>query len=169
MSIATELNKLSTNLENAYTALSAKGAILPERKTLKNLSSTIDSIKASSFESKSNRMILSNGVLSWRNAELEDDTFDEVLSVSDYGMTNAYFSNYGSDMGAIEGAINFKNLKSVGRYGMTQAFWNSNISSFTIGDKLEELKAGSFNQTFDGCKKLKDVKIGGLSSTNLDG
>jgi len=44
MTIATELTKLETNLNNAYTALENKGATIPNYKNFDNLTSTVETI-----------------------------------------------------------------------------------------------------------------------------
>lgn len=45
MSIETELNKLQTNLSNAYTSCNNKGATIPSSQNFDNLATTIDSIE----------------------------------------------------------------------------------------------------------------------------
>lgn len=44
MSIATALNDLSGRINDAYTALENKGAVMPSEKTTHNLSACIDTI-----------------------------------------------------------------------------------------------------------------------------
>ena len=48
MSIATEIQKLQTNLANAYDALEDKGATMPASQTMANLVGTIESIPTGS-------------------------------------------------------------------------------------------------------------------------
>ena len=44
MSIATAINDLSSRINDAYTALENKGAVMPSEKTSHNLSACIDTI-----------------------------------------------------------------------------------------------------------------------------
>lgn len=44
MSIQSEINRISGNVADAYSALSAKGATLPSKQNTDNLPSTIESI-----------------------------------------------------------------------------------------------------------------------------
>ena len=46
MSISSEISRIKTNVANAYTALSAKGATMPSARNTANLKSTIESIES---------------------------------------------------------------------------------------------------------------------------
>ena len=46
MSIKTEIDRISSNIENAYIALNKKGATMPDVMNSKNLKSTIETISS---------------------------------------------------------------------------------------------------------------------------
>ena len=90
MSIESEITRINNNIAATYTALSAKGATMPETENSANLASTVATVPSSDPVNKVFDVV--DGVVSKHVVTFNENSFDGVTSISNYGLQSAYYS-----------------------------------------------------------------------------
>lgn len=98
MSIASEVQRIKTNIQNAYNACESKGATLPSTQNSENLTTCINSISTGSSNSTNDVMLgreVVNGVLQHKQESFKFALPSEVTNIEDAGLCYLFFAtNY---------------------------------------------------------------------------
>lgn len=123
-SIDEQLNTITQDVADTYTALGAKGATLPAKKGTSNLKATVDSLPKSGFPFT--RCTLDDkGVLSRVPANIDDDTFKGVKTISS---------------SALEDACGYVNGISYLRFPDLETIYNKGLKNFSSGGSINSVK-----------------------------
>lgn len=136
MSIESEITRINNNIAATYTALSAKGATMPETENSANLASTVATVP-SGGDPANKAFGVDNGVLSApKNITFSENTFADVTSISNYGLYYKYYcrAENASNPG---GVIKFDILTSIGSNGLYSAFEYCNITSVSFNSLIQ--------------------------------
>lgn len=135
MTIIDEVNRIKSNIANAYTACESKGATIPENANSNNLQETIESISAGSGEKY--------GVTA--EALLGDVDSDGVLqpSTKDYDVV-------------------FTGVRDIGYRTLYYGFLEKNIKSLTFPDATQITGNDSCYNMCQYCKNLQSVSFPNL-------
>ena len=127
-SIDEQLDTITQDVADTYTALGAKGATLPVKKGTSNLKATVDSLPKSGFPYT--RCTLDDkGVLSRVPTNIDDDTFKGVKTVSSSALEGA--------CGYVSGIyhLRFPDLENIYNKGLKNFSSGGSINSIQIDDK----------------------------------
>ena len=127
-SIDEQLNTITQDVADTYTALGAKRATLPAKKGTSNLKATVDSLPKGGFPYT--RCTLDNkGVLSRVPIKLDDDTFKGVKSIGPNALESAGGSLFGDIM-----YLRFPDLETVSSNGFKNFLTNGSTNALCIDD-----------------------------------
>ena len=127
-SIDEQLDTITQDVADTYTALGAKGATLPAKKGTSNLKATVDSLPKSGFPFT--RCTLDDkGVLSRVPIKLDDDTFKGIKTVSSHALEYAGGILFGDIM-----YLRFPDLETVNTAGLKNFLTNGSINALCIDD-----------------------------------
>lgn len=195
MSIASEIERIKSNIASAYTAASAKGATMPDVQNSANLSGCIDTITtgggapATKFGASVDTWIGDvdeNGVLSAPTAETVLD-FTGVKEIASSCMQYMFYERVNIT------SVILGSLQNVKSYGMYNAFYGTSITSvdlsllqnvesyglyYAFGDcediaivvvcSLQKIGSSGLKGAFIGCKKIKIISYPSLTSVQSD-
>lgn len=117
MTIASEITRIKTNIDNAYTALEAKGATIPETKNSANLADTINTITDGSGETNYlGRIVTEDGVLQFPYEGFAFSLPSDVTSIGAYGLQYAFYNCLNLTSAGLD------NVTSIDRGGLQYAF-----------------------------------------------
>ena len=188
MSIASELNNLSTNILNAYDAIETKGGTIPTNKNMVNIPSAVDSIPAGGSFTGIPKSVVNSEYTSTTDVT-EFAIPSEATSVSTYMFWYAFYqspslkkfdahsittANKGyafaracESCGNLE-TIDFSNLATVtgqGSYGFQSAFSScSKLTSASFPKLTSVAGQSAFSNTFTNCTGLTNVSFPLLAS-----
>ena len=120
-SIDEQLNTITQDVADTYTALGAKGATLPTKKGTSNLKATVDSLPKGGFPNKLYN-VDANGTVTALSDTFNEDTFKGIVKVE----SGFDFFFYSQDK---EGYICFPDLETISG----KAFTNADNSDSSIG------------------------------------
>lgn len=146
MSIATEITRIKTNIANAYTKLSERGATLPTSQNSENLASTINTIPTSSPSSNNLSKITVN--LDDKITELVENNVIEIIIPDTVTTIGTNFKNW-TALTSITISENITNILGTAFSGC------SNLTSVTIGNGVTILG----NSLFANCTNLTNVTL----------
>ena len=169
MSVADQINRIKTNIANAYSAAEAKGATIPEVKNSENLSACVDSITTgggTQFGLAAEQVLgtlVGEGILTL--PVLPSITFTGVKSISSYVFYYKFYQRTFED-GA---SVSFPDLTSVGTNSMVNCF--AGCTSLTTVDlsSLTSVGTNSMYNCFTGCTSLTTVDLSSLTSIGYNG
>jgi hypothetical protein len=192
MSISSEINRIKTNIANAYAKAEEKGATIPELKNSANLASCVETI-TSGGGTGSSAGLCPNQIVDGKVIPVSGDMsslFNGVTTIGGYGLTSAFNQNTGitsisapqltriEDYGMYETfyyctgltSINFSALQRVNSYGLYETFRNcSKLASINF-NSLQQVSTDGMYRTFYGCKALTTVSFPALTfAQGLDG
>ena len=154
MTIASEITRIKTNIDNAYTALEAKGATIPSEKNSANLADTIDTITTGSNEAFTGREVSSTGVFQMTSEPIEFSLPDSATSIDDYTLRNAF--NYCDGLTSVDLA----SVTKIGNYGLQDAFANcTNLASVDLNN-VATVGISGLDSTFQNCSSLGYLDLG---------
>lgn len=172
MSIASEIQRIKTNIANAYTQANEKGATLPEQQNSANLASTIESI------SSGGGLNIQHGIIP--KAVDEDGYIIEkevvgLTELSNYVMYNYYNNSENIRLKKVTLPSNLTKIGSAVFDGCTElddinipstlqeignyAFRNTKISRITLPASLKNNYDAIGRYTFYGCNELEEISI----------
>ena len=184
MTIASEITRIKTNIESAYTALEAKGATIPSEKNSANLASTVNTITGGSGETNYlGRIVTEDGVLQFPE---EDFTFSLPSSITSIGTSSLRYAFYecksltSVDLSSVtsigeEGLYSafygctsltsgdLSSLTSIGTYGLYSAFYGTGLTSVDLSN-VTSIDSDGLNHAFSICKSLTSVDLSSLAS-----
>lgn len=146
MSISTEITRIKTNITNAYTKLSEKGATLPALQNSENLASTINTMSTSSSSSNNLSKITVN--LDDKITELVENNVIEIIIPDTVTTIGTNFKDW-TALTSITISDNITNISGTAFSGC------SNLTSVTIGSGVTILG----NMLFANCTNLTNLTL----------
>lgn len=155
-SIDEQLDTITQDVADTYTALGVKGATLPAKKGTSNLKATVDSLPKSGFPNKLYD-VDANGKTLKPSGTFSEGDFDDIVTISDDGN---YFQ-YAFYRANIEGDVIFKNLTNIPSGAFSYAFQNATSKKgFNVKFPKTTRVEGSIYRMFFNCKGLKSFECG---------
>ena len=124
MSIATSLQKLETDITNAYSAINTKGGVIPSDKNTENLANSINSI--------------SSGITPVSN------TFQQTNEITNSYLTNVIYNSDNYNVSEIE---NYENQQTSYRKDMANGYSLGSTKNFVIVDNYAKKNSAITNNT----------------------
>ena len=165
MTIASEITRIKTNIDNAYTALEAKGATIPSEKNSANLANTVATVTGGGGETNYLGRIVTAGILTW-------DYYNFAIIIPSHISSIWYRGLYNICAGALPGglkSIDFNNVSSLGQISLGSAFQNCKSLLSVDFNKITSIGESACENTFDGCSGLTDVNFNKVSSIDKFG
>ena len=130
MTIASEITRIKTNIDNAYTALEAKGATIPSEKNSANLANTVNTITGGSGETNYlGKIVTEDGVFQFPTESFSFSLPSNITSIGDNALRYAF-----QDCTSLT-SVDLSNVISIGSYGLQYAFYgctNYNMRSMVV-------------------------------------
>lgn len=161
MTIASEITRIKTNIENAYTALENKGATLPDVKNSANLADTISNMSvsdSSSSEVYTLREVADDGTIQYVTDSFTFSLPSNVTAIADYCFCGALYGCTGLT------AVDLNNITSIGYYSMYQAFYNCTSLTSVDLSNLTYVDGYGLRNSFTGCTNLTSVNFSSLQT-----
>ena len=193
MTIASEITRIKTNIENAYTALEAKGATIPDEKNSANLASTVNTITGGGGSSGETnylgRIVTEDGVLQFPEESFSFSLPSNATSIGSYGLQYAFYrctsltstglENVTSiDSGGLQHAFyrctsltstGLNNVTSIGGSGLNYAFRDCTSLTSTGLDNVTSIGNYSLQSAFQGCTSLTSTGLNNVTSIDDGG
>ena len=167
-----QLQTIQDNVDDAYTALSSKGATLPAvgSRGTANLASTIATVPSPDPANKAFDVV--NGALSMPTVTFNENTFAGITSVGNNGLYYRFCWNTNAT-----GSVVFQNVTSIGQQSLKSAFYNTSISSISfpsltsIPDQSSgyEINYGAMHYMCAQCKYLESASFPELVTVGKQG
>ena len=161
MTIASEITRIKTNIESAYTALEAKGATIPSEKNSANLASTVNSIIGGGSSGETNylgRIVTEDGILQYPTESFTFSLPSNVTSIGDYGLNYTFYGCTSLT------SVDLSNVTSIGSFGLSDAFESCTSLTSTGLDNVTSIGDYGLNYTFYGCTSLTSVDLSNVTS-----
>lgn len=185
MSIATEIDRIKTNIANAYTAIQGKGGTLPTTADSAHLSDAIVTIPAQEVRSGAtveqfigptvNGALLppenpfdidwsgitqintnaTTGLYAYKILTTEDITIPDVETIEPKGCVNMFTNAQGINY------VSWNKLRHIEADGMRSAFTGSGVAAVFMG-QLQQVDNNGLDFGFQGCDSLEEVDLGQL-------
>lgn len=161
MTIASEIQRINTNIANAYTSASQKGATMPEVQNSANLAQTISTIQGGSGGNPSEvcKYTISNGNISQTSKSLTG-LFDSITSIEEKAMCYAFMD---SDC---YGDVSFPSLTVASRKSFLGCFGGIAIESADFS-ALTTVGESTFEECFSECEDMTSVDFSSLTDTGM--
>ena len=164
MTIASEITRIKTNIDNAYIALEAKGATIPEAKNSANLADTINTVTGGSGETNYlGRIVTEDGVLQFPEEDFTFSLPDNVTSIGDSGL---YYAFYGCTNLTSTG---LNNVTSIGNNGLYYAFYGCTNLTSTGLNNVTSIGNNGLYYAFYGCTNLTSTGLNNVTSIGDSG
>ena len=166
MTIASEITRIKTNIDNAYTALEAKGATIPSEKNSANLASTVNTITGGGSSGETNylgRIVTEDGVLQFPEESFSFSLPSNATSIGSYGLSYAFYrcTNLTS--------VDLSNVTSIGSHGLQYAFYRcTNLTSVDLSN-VTSIGDYGLQYTFYSCTSLTLLSFPKLNSNSFGG
>ena len=166
MSIESEITRINNNIAATYTALSAKGATMPETENSANLASTVATVPSGGGGDPVNKVFdVNEGVLNKPTAAFSDNTFAGVTSVGNNGLKYSFY-----ECKNLTGSVSFPNLTTVGEKGLYYAFDGcTGLTGSVSFPELTTVSSDGLNLSFSGCTGLTTISFPKLNSVGNNG
>ena len=159
MTIASEITRIKTNIDNAYIALEAKGATIPEAKNSANLADTINTVTGGSGETNYlGRIVTEDGVLQFPEEDFTFSLPDNVTSIGDSGL---YYAFYGCTNLTSTG---LNNVTSIGNNGLYYAFYGCTNLTSTGLNNVTSIGDSGLYYAFRDCTSLTSTVLDNVTS-----
>ena len=161
MSITSEIQRINTNISNAYTACEDKGATIPTIQNSANLAECIYSITGGGGVGIP-REITSTGIY---QMPVEQFTFSLPSNVIDIGLRGLAYAFYGCTYLV---GINLSHLtKITGSGALQMGFQNcTNLLSIDFSNVVTISGSSAFSNAFMGCSKLVTINFESLETVS---
>ena len=165
MTIASEITRIKTNIDNAYTALEAKGATIPSEKNSANLASTVNTITGGSSGETNylGRIVTEDGVLQYPTESFSFSLPSNVIGIGTYGLQYAFYNctNLAS--------VDLSNVTSIGVGGLRYAFFECiNLTSVNLSNVTEISSKGLQYACFQ-CINLTSIDLSSIINISNEG
>lgn len=159
MTIASEIQRINTNIANAYTAARQKSAVIPPVENSANLAQTISSITTGGGGNPSEvcKYTIFNGGIGPATKNLTG-LFDSITSINGPAMSYAF-----TDTNCY-GDVSFPSLTTTPRKAFVACFEGSAIESADFS-ALTTAGERSFEECFSGCEDMTSVDFSSLTDT----
>lgn len=189
MSIASELNNLSTNISNAYDTVETKGGTIPTNKNMVNLPTAIESISAGGSFVGIPKGVNAGGIFGSVIEETEFVLPEDATDIAQYTFYYAFYNSVGIkklDMHSLQeittpyalsrccqGATNlesidFSSLERIstgGQYAMQYGFGSCpKLTQVTFPNLTEVRGAYGLNNAFSMCTNLTKLEFPNLTT-----
>lgn len=169
MSIQTAIQNAQTKVANVYTAIQAKGGILPITKNLANLPDTIATIPSNQRKYGATVEDLlgdvdENGLLQYPG-DVTNLTFNGVVCIpSVYMLAHKFYNN------KMLTYVDFPDLVSIHNTSALEAafYGNTALSTFKMNCLVEIFGSNALKDTFYDCKSITDIYFPMLQSSRFD-
>ena len=165
MTIASEITRIKTNIDNAYTALEAKGATIPSEKNSANLASTVNTITGGSSGETNylGRIVTEDGVFQFPTESFSFSLPDNVTSIGNYGLYYAFFGRTNLT------SVDLSNVTSIDNYGLQRAFRDCTSLTSTGLDNVTSIGIYGLSDAFNGCTSLTSTGLDNVTSIGRSG
>ena len=165
MTIASEITRIKTNIDNAYTALEAKGATIPSEKNSANLANTVATITGGSSGETNylGRIVTDDGVFQFPSENFSFSLPSSVTSIGSAGLQYAFqnCTNLTS--------TGLNNVTSVGNRGLYNAFNGCTNLTSTGLTNLQSIGNSGLYYAFQNCTSLTSVDLNNVTSIGNNG
>ena len=164
MTIAIEIKRIKTNIDNAYTALETKGATIPSEKNSANLASTVNTISGGSGETNYlGRIVTEDGIFQYPTESFSFSLPDNVTSIGEYGLS------YGFNNCTNLTSVDLSNVTTIGDNGLEAAFINcTSLTSIDLNN-VTAITSDSLSSAFWGCTNLASVGLNNVINIGNSG
>lgn len=146
--ISAQINRISNNIEMAYSALLDKGATMPATNNSALLADTINTISGGGGggSDEIGKYMIVNGVAQKQAGDI-DGRLTGITSVSDNGLSYAFQATN------LTGDANLCNCVSIGYSGMASCFSGTNVTSMNFAS-LSTINYAGLDYAFNNCINL---------------
>ena len=166
MTIASEITRIKTNINNAYTALEAKGATIPSEKNSANLASTVNTITGGGSSGETNylgRIVTEDGVLQFPEENFSFSLPDNVTSIGENGLHSTFYRCTSLT------SVDLSNATSIGDSGLSSAFQGCTSLTSVDLSNATSIGANGLYYAFQGCTSLTSVDLSNATSISNNG
>ena len=171
MSVETQIERIKTNISNAYASAEAKGATIPEVKNSENLASCVDSITTGGGGGSTQFGLTAEQMLGTVDGEgnltlptLPSITFTGLKSIFGDGFYYKFaFRTF--ETGSV---VSFPDLTNVAQNSMPFCFYGSGLRSIDFS-ALTAVGAFGMDSCFYGCALLSNVDFSALTTVGAFG
>ena len=162
MSVATQIERIKTNIANAYASAEAKGATIPDVKNSENLPATINSISSGSSSSflgisLNDALGIINGGSLVKPTTPFNINFDGVNSL---GSRIFYYKFYNTKVASVNGG----SLQTIGQYAFQYAFsYCGSLTEFLMPN-VTTIDAYGMNQVCSNSAGLTTIDFSSLET-----
>ena len=177
MSIASEITRIKTNIDNAYTALEAKGATIPSEKNSANLASTVNTI--SGGVEGIPREVTSDGIFQAPSQPFTFSLPSNATTIGAHGLRYAFYNCTDitsadlSSVIVIEGngltdafyactnlaTVDLSNVVTIGNSGLSNAFRNCTNLTSTGLSNVTNIGSYGLQYAFQNCTSLTSLSF----------
>ena len=161
MSVESEISILTSNMQNAYIAVSNKGGTLPSAQNMDNLVTAISSIPSGGGSFIGIPREVKNGVF---QMPIENFTFslpNDVTNVGTYALSYAFYGCTGLT------SIDLSSLTTVGDYALYDAFYDcTGLTSIDLSS-LTTVGSNALSNAFRFCSGLTDIYFRALTTSSF--
>jgi len=161
MTIASALNALNTDIQNARTAITNKGGTVTSGGGSSQLATDIATISVGFNELPSYKV--DNGVIKRQTYRLNKNIFNNINSIDNYGLNYAF-----KECSGLTGTLDLSSINSIGNYGLNYAFYNTKITSVDLSS-LSTIGEYCLAYAFENCTSLTSVDLSSLSTMGRNG
>jgi len=158
MSVESEISILTSNMQNAYIAVSNKGGTLPSAQNMDNLVTAISSIPSGGGSFIGIPREVKNGVF---QMPIENFTFslpNDVTNVGTYALSYAFYGCTGLT------SIDLSSLTTVGDYALYDAFYDcTGLTSIDLSS-LTTVGSNALYYAFRRCTGLTSIDLSSLTT-----
>ena len=164
MSIASEITRIKTNIDNAYTALEAKGATIPETKNSANLADTVATVTGGGGETNYlGRKVLEDGTLILPSEDFTFSLPSNITKINDYALK---YACYGPNHLV---TVNLSNITSINNCGLDHAFYDCDKLTSVDLSNLRSVTNYGLTYAFAFCTTLTSVDFPNLRKVGQNG
>lgn len=162
MTIADEINRITGNIDNAYSALADKGATMPVSNNSALLADTINTISTGGggYQEIGVYMIDANGVAQKQAGDI-DGRFKGITQIADYAMQRAFYDI------KLSGDVNFCNCIKVGGSSLQNAFYNTGTFTGFNFSKCTNVGYYGFDNAFNRTSFVNGIDINFSNLVNV--
>ena len=160
--ISNQINRISNNIELAYSALLDKGATMPATNNSALLADTINTISTGGGggSDEVGRYWVDNGIAKTQGGDI-DGRFRGIVEIANSAMNNACYG-----LTRLTGEANFCNCQNVGYLGLMNCFNGcTNITGVNFCNLTNTPYPQGMQGAFSGCTNVGSVNFSSLQNT----
>ena len=171
MSVETQIERIKTNISNAYASAEAKGATMPEVKNSENLASCVDSITTgggggTQFGLTAEQILGTlDGEGNLTMPALPSITFTGLKSISGNGFWYKFYQRT-FETGAV---VSFPDLTNIADYAMNNCFGSCYLLTSVVLPVLTTVGTSGMQNCFTYCESLTNIDLPVLTTVGNGG